>query len=223
MDSRQALFFDGIRFAIEAADFAHARLRGTLLSLARSLGCAAPMHAETPAAIVDAWSIVDSLHRLRGLIQYAPGLERRQQWPALRVFQDATSAVEDLRNVAQHLNQEIQAMADANWPVWGVLKWFVVNENRTGGRICTLVAGRIAPRAVTVLQPGGRSIPESELPLGMITLSAHNAELCLSDAMEHVRRVTDALENALRTQQGPDVPTSGSDVLIGVDIEFLSD
>lgn len=221
MEARQALFFDGIRFAIETADFAHQRLRKTLLSLAGNTASDLPMHAETPAAIADAWSIVDAVHRLRALIRQVPGLVRRQHWPSLRGFEDQTGPIEDLRNTAQHLSTEIQAIADAQWPIWGVLNWFVVDESRDGGQICTLVPGRIAPGVGPILNPGARSIPERELPLGLITLTTHRSEICLSDTMEHIRRVASELENSMRAQHGDNIPTSGSDILTIVSIDFL--
>lgn len=182
-----------------------------------------PMHAETPAALADAWSIVDSVHRLRGLVKQVPGLVRRQHWPALRGFENQTRPAEPLRNVAQHLDQEIGRIAEAAWPVWGVLNWFVVDQDGKGGIIYTLVPGRMAPGALPMLTPGGHAIPERELPLGLITLTSHTAELNLSDTMEQIRRVSAELETAMRAQHGDGVPTSGSDILVGVSIAFGQD
>jgi hypothetical protein len=221
MLNRQALFFDGIRFAIEAADVAHQRLRVTLQTLSGKLDAPDPMHAETPAAIVDAWSIVDSVHRLRGLLLKVPGLVKRQRWPAYRAFEEQSRPVEALRNAAQHLDTEIEAIATANWPVWGVLHWFILDGERRGGRICTLVGGRIVPESVTPIPvPAGRAMPEEELPLGLITLSTHIGEICLSDTMLRLKQVAAELEASLAAQQGADIVTTGSDVLIGVEIKF---
>jgi len=68
----QSLFIEGIRFSIEMADLAHSRLRETLPPLSRMEN---PV-GESPSsvsAMLDAWSIVDSLHRLRGLLRHMPG------------------------------------------------------------------------------------------------------------------------------------------------------
>jgi len=80
----------------------------------------------------------------------------------------------------------------------------------------------MSPGIRPILDPGGRVMPEHELPLGFITLTTHSAELNLSDTMEHVRRVAVELETAMRAQHGNGVPTSGSDILVGVSIEFGS-
>jgi hypothetical protein len=39
--------------------------------------------------------------------------------------------------------------------------------------------------------------------------------------MEHIRRVASELENSMRAQHGDNIPTSGSDILTIVSIDFL--
>jgi hypothetical protein len=88
----QALFIEGIRFSIEMADLAHRRLGETLPLLSRM----EDPDGESPSnvsAMLDAWSIVDSLHRLRGLLKHMPGIEKRTRIPPIRTFFDATERI----------------------------------------------------------------------------------------------------------------------------------
>lgn len=69
LDRRQALFLDGIRYSVEMADLAYTRLRQTLFNLAEQRGSGTSLdHWLFVSAVQDAWSLIDSLHRLRGLL-----------------------------------------------------------------------------------------------------------------------------------------------------------
>jgi len=73
-------FIEGIRFSIETADLAYRRLRDTLIVLGTQ-ETADPDSPSTASAMLDAWSIIDSLHRLRGLMRNMPGIEKRDRIP----------------------------------------------------------------------------------------------------------------------------------------------
>jgi hypothetical protein len=66
---RERLFVDGLRYAIEMADYAHRRLLQDLLHLTvESRNQKSLDHEAVVAPRLDAWSYVDSIDRLRGLI-----------------------------------------------------------------------------------------------------------------------------------------------------------
>src|SRR5438270_4866665 len=81
---KQMLFFDGIRYTVEMADLAHQRLRETLYEIAQNPTVPEPNPHDFASAVLDAWSIVDLVYRLRGLIEQAPGI--KQKSPALLSF-----------------------------------------------------------------------------------------------------------------------------------------
>lgn len=113
LDRKQTLFLDGIRYSAEMADLAHVRVQHTLHRLAMSSKDSEENsgnldHLAVLSAMQDAWAIVDSLHRLRGLLQQMPGI--KQNTPNMRVFRQQTDKVEDLRNGVQHLNQQIHKL-----------------------------------------------------------------------------------------------------------------
>lgn len=86
---KQALFIEGIRVSIEMADLAHQRLQGILPLLSSMQPINQEPHPSV-SAMLDAWSIVDSLHRLRGLMRHMPGIQKRDRVPPIRAFFDVT-------------------------------------------------------------------------------------------------------------------------------------
>jgi hypothetical protein len=66
LNPRQGMFFDAIRLTIEMADFAMERLYANLVRMT-SLGSASggPVSFAVEP-FLDAWSVVDSIHRLSG-------------------------------------------------------------------------------------------------------------------------------------------------------------
>jgi hypothetical protein len=94
----QVLLLDGIRYAAEMADIAYERLRSALLKITDMR----PNEATTrdiARAMLDAWSIVDSVNRFRDLIR--EGGFPRDVW--YNRLMRGTSAVDNLRNEVQHL------------------------------------------------------------------------------------------------------------------------
>src|SRR5208282_5746056 len=127
----QALFIEGIRFSIEMADLAHRRLGETLPLLSRMENPDGESQSNV-SAMLDAWSIVDSLHRLRGLLKHMPGIEKRNRIPPIRAFFDATEKITELRNTVQHLDNTIPGVVDdQNWAVLGSLSWGIVDPQKS--------------------------------------------------------------------------------------------
>src|SRR5688572_10074319 len=119
LDPKQRLYFDGIRYSVEMADLAHIRLKQTLNDLSTNRDKLAGLHyRHFVPAVLDTWSIIDSVHRLRGLIRQTPGI--KQKSPGLKVFDQQSSIIDDLRNSVQHLNHTIENLLRESLPVWGV-------------------------------------------------------------------------------------------------------
>jgi hypothetical protein len=156
---RQRLFFEGIRFSIEMADLAHSRLRGTLPQIT-FMRDPSPDNPVIVSAMLDAWAIVDSLHRLRGLIEAMPGLKGKKKSPKIRSLMEATANVGALRNTVQHLGTEIHAaFDDKSWTVFGTLSWGVVEPEKNQITASTLMPG--APRegaSHSIINPMNRQV-----------------------------------------------------------------
>jgi hypothetical protein len=198
------------------ADLAHRRLQQTLLDLANHSDDSGPVHLYFVAAVQDAWSIIDSVHRLRGLLRQAPGIKHKS--PGLRLFGQRTAEIEPLRNSVQHLNSQINSIISQNIPVWGVLSWFTMNDpNMRSGLCCSLIAGTtFESKGHLVINPLGKNL---SLPVDLITLSASGHTICLSDVMRDVERITRNIEQQLE-KQFTNFSQAGSDILICLAMAF---
>ncbi len=99
LNPKQAQFCDGVRFSAEMADLAYEQLCGYLLPLSGSGPSVARISAVGP--FLFAWSIIDSTHRLHGLVSNFPNLARKNQSPEFRNFVEKAESVEKLRNAVQ--------------------------------------------------------------------------------------------------------------------------
>jgi hypothetical protein len=216
MARQQALFIEGIRFSIEMADLANTRLQGTLPLLSRMVDLGAGERA-TVSAMADSWSIVDSLHRLRGLMRQMPGIPRRNRIPPIRAFFGATERVTELRNTVQHLDTTIPAVvADQNWAVWGSLSWCLVDPVTSQITSSCFIPGTPLGRR-PLINPANRAV--WHFPIDAITIERSGVSVCLSDAMRRVEAMARSLETALtvsRASQLPDQGQHGADVTLSL-------
>ncbi len=224
---KQTLFLDGIRVAAEVMDSAYSRLSETLLDLsgrdsAIHLACRDSASAVREGAIItavqDAWTIVDSVHRLRCLLRRMPGV--KQKAPGRQTFYRATSTIEALRNAVQHLDSEIDNLVKLGVPLWGTIQWLVLVDPATRlVRSCTIVAGTIFGAIHPVQTPIGKRMRGT---VDQVILTAGGTSVNLSDVVFEVGKMVEGLERSLEQQFG-NLPKHGSDMLIMVDMEPATD
>src|SRR5262249_972480 len=141
-------YLDGIRYCLEIADLSSKRLATALNSFQNN----EPSPGETGTLIVaatsDAWTMIDSVHRLRELIQQTPGLKKND--PAVQRFLRTTKVVEELRNFVQHFRSGIDDFVTRKIPLWGTLSW--VEDNAQDGLPAhhTLVPGTFFREATAI-------------------------------------------------------------------------
>jgi hypothetical protein len=129
-------------------DLAFCRLRHTL---DRIMEPGTKSHSqEILEAMADAWLVVDSTHRLRGLVQQLPGLKQNQV--PVQIFLRSTEPVERLRNFVQHLREEIKGVVETKLPLWGTLSWNTISPSTGEPRGHIIIPGSVFPdlEAVTV-------------------------------------------------------------------------
>jgi hypothetical protein len=196
LNRRQVLFLEGIRFTVEMADLAYHRLQLTLplLSNHQHLGSeASPM----VSAMLDAWSIIDALHRLRDLIQGAPGFKGKKKSPKVRLFLQSTENVPALRNTVQHLGTEIHdTVDDKDWTVFGTLSWGVVDPDKNQVTACTFMPG--APQRGSshpIINPLNRQV--WHLRVDSITIERSKIPIPNRDPFGSVEAVTPLLRSAI--------------------------
>lgn len=129
LDRRMILFLDGIRYSFQIFELASTRLSHTLEDLSFIDQNPVELNSRIASAISDAWTMIDSTHRLRELFQQIPGLRRKE--PKLQLFMRRTAITEDLRNFFQHFRNEIDAFVDHSMPLWGAISW-IYTDKKTG-------------------------------------------------------------------------------------------
>jgi len=120
-------YLDGLRYSLQMASLASRRLRETLDEIARNHPDKYTEEQVT-SGLLDAWTLVDICHRVRGLVQGMPGLPRKLS--GFQIFLRATEQVESLRDYVQHFRNEIPNIPFTSNPLWGVLSW-TPSENHT--------------------------------------------------------------------------------------------
>jgi len=214
LDPRETALVDAIRFAIEMADHAHTRLRNAAhaVSLSQLRKEQFPKNAFAPI-FLDAWSIIDSVHRLRVLLQSSL-LRNRSQ---VRGFLGATQSTKTLRDAIQHLDERLEDLAQGNLPTWGALAWMFGNHPTDHRAWChVMVAGTVrVGQEHLFLKPEG----EIRLPVDRLTLTAHGVEVSLSATMDSVEKLTRFLEDDIRSQTSNLQPV-GSDLLLSLEIPW---
>jgi hypothetical protein len=215
LNRKQVLFLDGARLAIEMADSAITRLRNTLLLLATRPQETQNRRTKILDAVQDAWSIVDSVHRLRSLLQHMPGM--KQKSPSLQLFYRRTAEIESLRNCVQHLDRAIDDLVTLGAPVWGTLSWLaVIDTSAKIVRCCTIVAGTIFDATHPILNPAGKATISG---IDEITLSAGGTTIRLNEVMSRIPPVIRIIETSLKKQFAK-FPRHAADMLVFVDMQF---
>ena len=118
LDPLQASFLDAIRLSVQFVDVAYDRIETALTNLVLTTDRSQLLG---PVALMDAWTIVDAVHRLRALISGMPRDKNRA--PSKRLFLMRTVGVEALRNSFQHLVNDLHGRTQADLPVLGALTW----------------------------------------------------------------------------------------------------
>lgn len=138
--AKKALFHDGIYYSVKMTHRTYHDLVERLRELAE-------FKFEDPTniaerAITDAWSLVDSLYRLRKLLEDMP--EIKQQSPQLQLYYRQTKTLKYLRDSFQHLDEYLHKYVPYKIPAWGRLSWvYPVGQNRY--KACMIAPGDIQP------------------------------------------------------------------------------
>ena len=194
---RQELFLDGIELSIEMALIAYGRLRATIANhttKGESQQEEPPESSLTSQMLLEAWSIVDSVNRLRVLIQHTPNLKKT---PAVVSFLKGTEPATTLRNFVQHLEEKALEVAKTGKPIWGSLSWVWatpsdLEQNRF--RIVIFIPGRLAKsKGHPMVNPIGKRFAP---PVDLISLTAAETTVNLSQMVQMVERFKNRYENA---------------------------
>lgn len=221
----QALIFDGIRYAAEMADIAYWRLFDLLQEMS-SLPEGELTTRQMATAMLDVWSIVDSVNRLRDLLQQAPGVRQKDNWWKLFIRQ--TKDIDDLRNDIQHLNDKSRRkslVANAG-QIWGFLSWAEIHHGKYTGEWHMMSPGAVYKGDKWIYS--GPALPSAPLPFGRIRLQAYGREVYLGKiikaAHDVVTELAEAVHNgSVRAVGNPAVDRNGGDIIYACCLEALLD
>lgn len=172
LEPRQKRCLQAIRYSLEFVETSFGRLQRALDELSRSRTRSHALHA---AALLDAWSLVDSVYRLRALIRKMP--RYRERAPSKQIFLRETRGVSELRHAWQHLSDEMDERIAQRLPVLGRLAWVSpLDRSQSLYVLGTYITGQApdagGPAPVVEISDGdGDGLPE-------IALIA--AEVCVS-------------------------------------------
>jgi hypothetical protein len=121
-----------------------------------------------------------------------------------------------LRNAVRHLIGEVQELEKNGRPLWGSLSWHYMESPATGtGSILLLTPGTVAPNdGLPMVNPLGKQV---EIPIGLVTLTAADVTVCLSNVVQAVERFAERLERAAATAFAT-LPADAVDQFVTLDL-----
>lgn len=147
---------------------------------------------EVVVALLDAWTIVDICHRVRELIQQAPGLSAKS--PQIQIFLRSTSDFEKLRDYVQHLYNGIPRLPEKSYPLWGSLSWFPTDNAL---KCYTIVSGHLSSN---IEAPTCSLDIRSQAPTQRIVLFAGTASADLSSIGDKLDKLKEFVKNWIDNQ-----------------------
>lgn len=200
MPRRQILYFDALRLSAEIAGVAFDRLHNLLTGITNRhdllTDVTEQQEDKAVPAILDAYSIIDSVNRFRELLQVTPRLRHNS---VFELFVRGTEDIRELRRIVQHLNnREVDRIAQEGWAALGTLTWLGPSVVPDG------------PPSSYILQPGTfypgqwtygamidtySSLGESEI--ADISLTTAGLRVNLSTIIDKLRSIIRSLEGPL--------------------------
>lgn len=181
---------DGIRYSLEIADRAYRRLRQTLWDISREPEAE---HVELYVDVVsDAWTVVDSLNRLREMCNAGCSYLEQNHY---KNYAETLQPVVMLRNANQHMRTRQQKIIADKESAWGVISWFSVADTpptHIDGH--SLVAGSL--RSLDIPMP---DVPQHQfrMPVDFISMRAQKTEASISQLMLATMEFAEHLERDL--------------------------
>ena len=190
---------DGIRYSLEIADRAYKRLRNTLWEISQDPEAE---HVELYVDVVsDAWTVVDSLNRLREMCESGSSFLEHDFY---RSYAQTLKQVVLLRNSHQHMKGRLEKIVAEKESAWGAISWFSLSENpptHIDGH--SLIAGTL--RSLENLTP---EVPQHmfHMPVDAISVRANRTEVFISQLMRVTGEFAERLELDLSNLFPNDAP-----------------
>ena len=210
---RQILYFDALRLSAEMVQAAYEQLEA-VLHRAMEMDTV-KLGSDSIGALLYAYAVVDAGNRFRDVFRVAPRLKHNEVY---NLFMRSTENLEQLRDVVQHLNNELSQIGESRASALGTITWLGPSPATD------------APPSCWTLQPG-TSYPEqrtlgplvdrlSYLPAGavdQIVLRTSRVKVDLGEISRRVSSVIQSLEVPLR-EYAEGKPRLGSNRLVSFEL-----
>ena len=191
---RQIILLDGIRYSADMAGIAIDRLWTHLCIIDQNDSSVRTRDIATAA--LDAWSIIDSAHRMTDLLNGLPGLSNQ---PWRKIFTDRVQDCLELRNSWQHQLSESEQMVAMRQQAWGTLAWVKHHDNRPTGQWYYAVAGTELKGSEFIVCGPHKSIPR--VSTRRIRLLHAGKTIYLARVVRDMFEATKNLENQISSGQ----------------------
>jgi len=191
LSARQIVYLDALRLSAEIADQAYGELVTEVQTLSALSECPDGTHDPVPA-VRHAWSFIDSLHRFRAVLQQAPGVKHNSVY---ELFMRQTDPAKRMRDVAQHLNNELSGIAERAQGAYGTLTWVVGAGDDLVPTACMVNAGTAYGRVLGPVTDFEERLPSGEIHHLRIELGKR--VLMISDAHGHLVSLVRSFEAAI--------------------------
>jgi len=163
------------------------------------------------SALSHAWQIIDSVYRLRRLVEATPGIEHDSQF---NLFIRKTKDTKTLRDVHQHLHTAVPSeLVTHGIPTWGRLSWMWKPEGSDSFVLFTLIPGQLFQAMHPLIDPRKKTFT---VPIGLVTLDS-TVQVCLSDIVtQEVARAV----RLLKKNSIVDAEASPPAMILGMEIAF---
>lgn len=210
LSAKQIVFFDALGISAEIAGQAYDDLLTELRLLGEDPDPDRPRNFV--GVIRHTWTFVDAVHRFRVVLQQTPSIKHNQVY---ELFMRRTEAVTEMRNKAQHLNQELAGIAKRSQGAYGTLTWVLGTGEDSLPKPLMLNIGTAYGRVVGPMIDFQERLPIGEIR--RIRLELADRFLTLSDAREHLASMVRNLEPPV-ADFAKGKPRFGSDQFMKFDI-----
>lgn len=208
LDRRQQVVLDGLRISADAIDLCFRRLATSLKELPKAASGTVEFIELASSANLDAWTIVDHIHRFSELLHQMPQV--KQSLPQFQLLYRASADAEQMRHYIQHVRNEVDSLAVAGLSVWGSLTWALKEDYDSGRKIKrSLSMGTFYTGNITVI---GKFPEVVDRDVDCVEVHAGGRSLELTGLFRHVERVIRSFEEGVESQAGH-LSRHGSDFL----------
>jgi len=215
---RQILYFDALRLSAEMAELAFHRLSELLVRISEK--DEEPLSNKAISGLTDAYTVIDSTHRFREVLRLTPGIKHNAKF---KLFMRQTQDVEKLRHVVQHLNQEVDRIAQEGWAALGTITWLGSSEVLGGPPTAWILQAGTSYSGQLTYGPmidTWSSLTSGEID--DISIVTAGVKVNLSKLMHHLRSMVRSLEVPLE-QFGAGKEHFGSDTVFSFSLVPLKE